>query len=286
MFPINQREQIAYDLNGTHGFDRWRGTNTKITIKSGSINVKLGNGGSARQRFGQIINLSLHSGEQYTFSALLKVYANTDNTLRFWLSSRDKKIQEFIPEARVSSIFKLYSWTFTVSADYSDIAIEFITNTSSASSLADFDIKAVKLELGSNQTLTHNEGTESNPNWVLNAIPVYSEEFNKCLMYFERIKGPYVGFATGYSTNGTNAYVCGKVNPKVKAPSITLSGRIYLQSTNHAGSNSSMSTSLTSVYALPSGNFSFICQSSNMVQGEFNQAQFRDTTSYLDFSAE
>ena len=147
-------------------------------------------------------------------------------------------------------------------------------------------IKAAKLELGSYQTLAHNEGTDENPNWMLNAIPNYSEEFNKCLMYFERVKGQYVGFATGYSTNGTNAYVCGKVNPKVKAPSITLSGTIYLQSANHAGSDSSVSTSIVSVFALPSGNFSFICQSSNMVQGEFNQAQFRDTTSYLDFSAE
>lgn len=41
-------------------------------------------------------------------------------------------------------------------------------------------IKAVKLELGSGQTLAHNEGTEANPVWVLNQIPNYGEELFKC----------------------------------------------------------------------------------------------------------
>lgn len=179
-------------------------------------------------------------------------------------------------------------YTACVLTSFDIVAASFNPSTKVFSITSDGStvIKAAKLELGSYQTLAHNEGTDDNPNWVLNELPNFSEEYNKCLMYFERVKGQYVGFATGYSTNGTNTYVCGKVNPKVKAPSITLSGTIYLQSANHAGSDSSVSTSLASVFALPSGNFSFICQSSNMVQGEFNQAQFRDTTSYLDFSAE
>lgn len=41
-------------------------------------------------------------------------------------------------------------------------------------------IKAVKLEIGSYQTLAHNEGTEENPDWVLNEIPDYGEELVKC----------------------------------------------------------------------------------------------------------
>lgn len=44
-------------------------------------------------------------------------------------------------------------------------------------------IVAVKLELGSEQTLCHNEGTEENPIWVLNEIPDYNEQFEKCLKY-------------------------------------------------------------------------------------------------------
>lgn len=44
-------------------------------------------------------------------------------------------------------------------------------------------IKAVKLELGSDQTLAHNEGTDANPVWVLNEIPNYVEEFVKCQRY-------------------------------------------------------------------------------------------------------
>ncbi|MBP5445345.1 MAG: hypothetical protein J6Y28_04150 [Acholeplasmatales bacterium] len=39
---------------------------------------------------------------------------------------------------------------------------------------------AVKLELGTEQTLCHNEGTDANPVWVLNEIPNYEEELFKC----------------------------------------------------------------------------------------------------------
>jgi hypothetical protein len=46
---------------------------------------------------------------------------------------------------------------------------------------------AVKLELGSEQTLAHNEGTEESPVWVLNEIPDYGEELAKCQRYYQRI---------------------------------------------------------------------------------------------------
>ena len=39
---------------------------------------------------------------------------------------------------------------------------------------------AVKLELGTQQTLCHNEGTDANPVWVLNEVPDYEAELIKC----------------------------------------------------------------------------------------------------------
>ena len=39
---------------------------------------------------------------------------------------------------------------------------------------------AAKVEIGTYQTLAHNEGTEDNPNWVLNEIPDWNEVRYKC----------------------------------------------------------------------------------------------------------
>lgn len=41
-------------------------------------------------------------------------------------------------------------------------------------------LQAAKVELGSQQTLCHNEGTAANPVWVLNEIPNYEAELIKC----------------------------------------------------------------------------------------------------------
>lgn len=60
---------------------------------------------------------------------------------------------------------------------------------------------AVKLELGTEQTLAHQE----NGVWVLNEIPDYGEELTKCMRYLQIISTPYDtsgnGVAIGYANN-------------------------------------------------------------------------------------
>lgn len=46
-----------------------------------------------------------------------------------------------------------------------------------------FTVKAVKLELGSNQTLAHREGDK----WVLNEVPDYGEQLRKCQRYYYQV---------------------------------------------------------------------------------------------------
>lgn len=65
-------------------------------------------------------------------------------------------------------------------------------------------IKAVKLEIGSYQTLAHNEGTEETPDWVLNELPDYGEELAKCQRYQQLIgnvalRPLFFGFAANAS---------------------------------------------------------------------------------------
>lgn len=79
-------------------------------------------------------------------------------------------------------------------------------------------VKAVKLELGTKQTLAHED---ANGNWVLNEIPNYTEEFIKCQRYFRvfdeiRSNGnssPYVPVYLNYSDMRA-------------APNVSLVGRI------------------------------------------------------------
>lgn len=60
----------------------------------------------------------------------------------------------------------------------------------------DMTVKAVKLELGSVQTLAHQD---ANGAWVLNEIPDYGEQLRRCQRYFVRL-------SDGYADNGD---ICG-----------------------------------------------------------------------------
>lgn len=66
---------------------------------------------------------------------------------------------------------------------------------------------AVKLELGSQQTLAHQE----NGMWVLNELPDYGEELTKCMRYLQIISTPYDtsgnGVAIGYANNTVDLWV-------------------------------------------------------------------------------
>lgn len=66
---------------------------------------------------------------------------------------------------------------------------------------------AVKLELGTEQTLAHQE----NGNWMLNELPDYGEELTKCMRYLQIISTPYDtsgnGVAIGYANNTVDLWV-------------------------------------------------------------------------------
>ena len=66
---------------------------------------------------------------------------------------------------------------------------------------------AVKLEIGPQQTLAHQEDGA----WVLNEIPDYGEELTKCMRYLQIISTPYDtsgnGVAIGYANNTVDLWV-------------------------------------------------------------------------------
>lgn len=69
-------------------------------------------------------------------------------------------------------------------------------------------IKAVKLEVGSRQTLAYNVGTSANPNWkLIDPVPNYGEELAKCqryLLVFTTKSYEVALIANGYGQNATS----------------------------------------------------------------------------------
>lgn len=95
---------------------------------------------------------------------------------------------------------------------------------------ATFTVKAVKLELGSVQTLAHQD---ANGAWVLNEIPDYGEQLRRCQRYFVRIGDSAAGYTgtIGISNcanaTGSNTFIPTPVTLRA-TPAITLHN-IYLR---------------------------------------------------------
>ena len=81
---------------------------------------------------------------------------------------------------------------------------------------------AVKLELGNQQTLAHQE----NGVWVLNEIPNYGEQLRRCQRYHRRVeRSNYGTFAFGMSISTTEIAFPVPLNPPMRvAPSVSFEG--------------------------------------------------------------
>lgn len=182
VFPINQRGQTTYNGTG-YGIDRWMtyASNCVMEILPGYISIDLNiTGVPFRQMCNSAIGLA---GKTVTFSILAKG-ENIRTTISAFEGNTFTKhfISKVFPGD--ANTFKIYSITAVLenllSTENLYAQIYAYGNTFSP-----ILCKAVKLELGSEQTLAHNEGTEENPVWVLNEVPDYGEELRKCQRYYQ-----------------------------------------------------------------------------------------------------
>ena len=188
--PVNQRGATEYIINrfNQYHIDRWTAAgNFKITLENDGL---------------KITNTSD------------SVYANIMQRLEF---ARFGKKERTI----TLSLFTgddLYSVTGTVSFQDQNGSCYFATPFGAIrmytyNSLTEFTIdvapgketkiQAVKLELGSNQTLSRKE----NNVWVLNEIPDYATELAKCQRYFYKTQGAFeyrgIAISRWYVSSGT-----------------------------------------------------------------------------------
>lgn len=163
--PVNQRGQTSYTGNG-YGIDRW-----KVSTNNSTAAVSVGDG--------CIDFTSDASGTYINFSSTVEKVQPGNYTLSFLVDDYTKAQQIFLQGKVSQMVFtsNLLTMTFSV-AETSAIAVGIQKKAASST----LKIYAAKLELGSVQTLAHQE----NGVWVLNDPPPnYAEELAKCQRYYQ-----------------------------------------------------------------------------------------------------
>lgn len=150
---------------------------------------------------------------------------------------------------------------------------------------------AVKLEIGPQQTLAHQEDGV----WVLNEIPDYGEELTKCMRYLQVLAAPYDtsgnGVAIGYANNTVDLWVPIPLAVPMRispTPTIPTGGAALLKVGKTSGSPKDV-TRVTGGWAMQTGGAcsmrSLIFTSSGLTAGE-TYALFMQQGAQIVLSAE
>lgn len=150
---------------------------------------------------------------------------------------------------------------------------------------------AVKLEMGSQQTLAH----QADGAWALNEIPDYGEELTKCMRYLQIISAPYDtsgnGVAIGYANNTVDLWVPIPLAVPMRispTPTIPTGGVALLKVGKTSGSPKDV-TRVTGGWAMQTGGAcsmrSLIFTASGLTAGE-TYALFLRQGAQIVFSAE
>lgn len=160
--PVNQRGQTSY-TGSTYGIDRW------CSVSDGTVAITVTNDG-----------IKIVRGNDGTYANFVQrltyIPTNTTFTLSFLVDNYASVIQIFAPGSSTFNIQdNLISLVFNARSSYPNID-EIGIQVHKGKTVT---VKAAKLELGSQQTLAHQE----NGAWVLNEIPDYGEQLLKCQRY-------------------------------------------------------------------------------------------------------
>lgn len=164
VFPVNQRGATSgTTVNNAYSIDGWRWTYGSSvgswSLVSGGISISPSSSSDYVNFFQELGTLdSLLHGKVITASILYSngQFASGSITRNSGTSQIFASMSGYWVLGMVSNSFRLR------------------INTAAT-------IVAVKLELGTEQTLCHNEGTDANPVWVLNDAPDYEYELYRCM---------------------------------------------------------------------------------------------------------
>ena len=152
-----------------YGIDRWKSSNSNLTVSLTGNGIVLSSG-SAASYLSQYFDAGIPSEGNYTISTLVEAITGT------------AYFQVIYADGTYGTAMKLTTGlnALTVKATKTISRVLFQINSGSS-----VTVKAVKLELGSQQTLAHRD---ADGNWVLNEIPDYGEQLRRC-QYYSRFFG-------------------------------------------------------------------------------------------------
>lgn len=209
----------------------------------------------------------------------------TINTDGITLNGTMQQVLETAPVGTVTASALTQAGVGDVVPAY-DSASKTVTVTADGKKLV-----AVKLELGPQQTLAHQEDGV----WVLNEIPDYGEELTKCMRYLQVLAAPYDtsgnGVAIGYANNTVDLWVPIPLAVPMRispTPTVPTGGAALFKAGKTSGSPKDV-TRVTGGWAMQTGGAcsvrSMIFTSSGLTAGE-TYALFMRQGAQIVFSAE
>lgn len=168
--PVNQRGQTEYTAGGAYTLDRWWAQyDTTLSIVDGGI--KIGGKWDVQQYFETTL-----PNATYTLSLLYKDRTGSD-PLRLLIGNRT---DGDLAQTESKDASGILSVTFST-AKSNKVNFGFTGSTDNSATII-----AIKLELGSTQTLAHQD---SSGNWILNEISDFGEQLARCQRYYRRWTG-------------------------------------------------------------------------------------------------
>ena len=175
---VNQRGKTSYAGTG-YGVDMWYTTGATLSVDVTAEGVKLyKNDASANPAWAQALETDAAVGQTVTVSMLYKG-SGEGASLRVAQSGGIVTLSNVSDWTLVQKTFALEKWSVGTLQDRAIVAIQCFENMAANQGLY---IKAIKLELGEQQTLAHQNGDGA---WVLNELPDYGGELLRCQRYYQ-----------------------------------------------------------------------------------------------------
>ena len=247
-YAVNQRSITSITAGASYYADRWRkyGNAATGTVARGDVHIV--SPGTTTFGWQQRMEADrLVAGLTYTLSFLVKPISIDDLTqIRLSYGGALDTISGSIalPANTPLNAWTVFSYTFTL-PESSDGFYNFRARASAVP--CEFEIGPGKLELGSVQTLAHQDSSGA---WVLNEIPDYAEQLRRCQRYLYVQKANTRVNASGVLTTGKTAIYFGVTVPvPMRALPALLSAPSVVQVRTTAGGNVDPVVSEVSVYA-------------------------------------
>ncbi len=179
--PVNQRGQTEY-VGAGYTIDRWYAqSSVSVLVKDGSVRVVSSKAAGVNGWFEYIPAEVVKQlrGKTINISALIDSFENKGNAYSVWVRFASAN-GAYIGEVKALISSEIVSAYSVVPDNAEQIRFGLRVDASTVVDGDYVDIKAMKLELGSTQTLAHQD---ENGNWVLNDAPPNKQmETLKCCM--------------------------------------------------------------------------------------------------------